>query len=214
MFFPASMWSPLKQISTASVSMKHPSCLQTVDDLNKVAWTSLSPYVHCKILVVLSLCVWLREWPINLDYMDLTLSSQGQNLVLVWVFAQIGLLTPQALEHFAASFISWTLLCSWLSYNNCADGVHGQPCGAGDVSYPQYISQECFPFYLSYICPAQHGVWNMKHYLGELNVCWGWCSRFHARTTILPAEKDTPWIIDSFKKLNVDFMSWVGDPDL
>jgi hypothetical protein len=29
----------------------------------------------------------------------------------------------------------------------------------------------------------------------------------YARSTILPAEKDTPWIIDSFKKLNVDFMS-------
>jgi hypothetical protein len=40
------------------------------------------------------------------------LSRQGHILVVVWLFAEIGLFTLQALEHFSARFISSTLFCS------------------------------------------------------------------------------------------------------
>jgi hypothetical protein len=61
------------------------------------------------------------------------------------------------------------------------------------------------------LCLAHHvaETWNTSW---DLNEWWGlWCRTFHIRTTILPAEKDMPKIMESFKKFNEDFMRQFAD---
>jgi len=50
--------------------------------------------------------------------------------------------------------------------------------------------------------------WLLKHetLLRRTECVLGMMWDISCKTTILPVDKDTPWIIDSFKKLNMDFM--------
>jgi hypothetical protein len=54
--------------------------------------------------------------------------------------------------------------------------------------------------------------WLLKHEtpLGGTECVLRMMRGISCKTTILPVDKDTPWIVDSFKKLNKDFMHEVG----
>ncbi len=77
--------------------------------------------------------------------------------------------------------------------------------------YIETLNQFWLAYTFAILCPAHHvaETWNTSW---DLNEWWGlWCRTFHIRTTILPAEKDMPKIMESFKKFNEDFMRQFAD---
>jgi hypothetical protein len=89
-------------------------------------------------------------------------------------------------------------LCRWGSWLNLLELVMTLILGMLLKSAFLFTSLHTFVLHL----------WLLKHetLLGRTECVLGMMSDISCKTTILPVDKDTPWIIDSFKKLNMNFV--------